>query len=200
MTLKRKTKFIVSGIAISVALIHLIFPGINIDIVIVILLTIAIIPWLDPLFKSIELPWGVSLEYRDLQEIENKAIKAGLINSATDELTHESAVEGSEYEFVEMAEKNQHISLVILRIEIEKKLRHIVAKLNIDTKKYSAFPLLDILLSKNILSIAEANVLKDMLTILNRSVQGVENDARISNWVVENGPAIMESLDKKLDN
>jgi hypothetical protein len=54
--------------AIVIALIHLIFPNIKIDAITITLLFIALIPWLSPLFKSLEFPGGWKIEFQEMKE------------------------------------------------------------------------------------------------------------------------------------
>ncbi|OBW40221.1 hypothetical protein AB670_03419 [Chryseobacterium sp. MOF25P] len=200
MTAKKKIKFIISIVAAFVAFAHLIFPKVNIDIITVTLIALAIIPWLEPLFKSVELPGGVKLEFQELEKIEEEAKKVGLISVEDVSTTIEENKDKSKYYFVEIAEKNQELALVSLRIEIEKRLREIATKYSIDTKKYSIIRLIDALADKNILTIQETTVLKDMISTLNHAAHGVEYDQRNAQWVIDNGPAIVDSLENRIAN
>jgi hypothetical protein len=58
----------VSFLALGVAVAHLLAPGLKIDNVTVALLVIAIVPWLRELFTSIELPGGLRVEFRDVEQ------------------------------------------------------------------------------------------------------------------------------------
>ncbi|PTT35123.1 hypothetical protein DBR28_12670 [Chryseobacterium sp. HMWF028] len=172
----------------------------NIDIITVTLIALAIIPWLEPLFKSAELPGGVKLEFQELEKIEEEAKKVGLISVEDVSKTPEENKDKSKYYFVEIAEKNQELALVSLRIEIEKRLREIATKYSIDTKKYSIIRLIDALAEKNILTIQETTVLKDMISTLNHAAHGVEYDQRNAQWVIDNGPAIVDRLENRIAN
>lgn len=58
----------VSLVAILGAAAHLVWPGLRIDAITVLLLVVALVPWLGDLLESIELPGGWKVKYRDLQE------------------------------------------------------------------------------------------------------------------------------------
>ena len=79
MTPKKRTQLIITIIAALLGIAHLAFPSLKIDVVFVSFLLVAVIPWLEPLFKSVELPGGLKVEYKDFQKVENEAKKAGLI-------------------------------------------------------------------------------------------------------------------------
>ncbi|MFI0817109.1 hypothetical protein ACH4TX_11450 [Streptomyces sp. NPDC021098] len=58
----------VSLLALGVAVAHLVAPDLKIDNVTVALLVIAVVPWLRELFTSIELPGGLRVEFRDVEQ------------------------------------------------------------------------------------------------------------------------------------
>lgn len=152
---KKRIKLIISIGATLVAVAHLIFPNVSIDIITVVLIALAIIPWLETLFKSVELPGGVKLEFQELEKIEKEAKKIGLISTEEETETVEDDKDNPKYYFVEIAEINQELALVSLRIEIEKRLREIATKYSIDTQKYSVIRLIDALVNKNVLTIQD---------------------------------------------
>lgn len=55
----RAIQIIITGVAVALAVGHTWFPEIKIDAITVTLLGIGVIPWLGPLFKSVEIPGGV---------------------------------------------------------------------------------------------------------------------------------------------
>jgi hypothetical protein len=67
---------IVSGVALLLALGHLVFPKLTIDPTTVLLLAVAILPWLKPVLASVELPGGVKLNFK---ETEKEAERVGLL-------------------------------------------------------------------------------------------------------------------------
>lgn len=173
MTTKRKIKLTITTVAVLMAVTHIIFPKINIDLITVVLIALAIVPWLEPLFKSVELPGGLKLEFHELEKIGTEAKKVGLIPNKQQEPQIKTKEEKPKYDFVEIAEKNQELALVSLRIEIETRLRKIATKYSIDTKKYSINRLIDALAQKNILTFQETAVLKDMISTLNHAAHGI---------------------------
>jgi hypothetical protein len=50
-----------------VAAVHLLWPAVRIDAITVGLLVLAVVPWLGPLFKSIQLPGGWKVEFQELK-------------------------------------------------------------------------------------------------------------------------------------
>lgn len=68
-SLTRLRKIVSLG-ALLLALTHLIWPALAIDALTITLVIIAILPWLAPLIKSLELPGGLKVELRDLVQSE----------------------------------------------------------------------------------------------------------------------------------
>lgn len=200
MTAKKKTQIFITSSAILVGIIHVIFPDLKIDAVLITLIIIAIIPWLEPLIKSVELPGGLKVEFKDLKKLEDEAKKAGLIkeNSLADTTATTKSTSETDT-FIEIAEKNQELALVAFRIEIEKRLRSLADKYSIESNRFSIVKLIDTLSKNDILTAAEMSSLKDMINTLNHAAHGVEYDQRNANWVIENGPKILDSLDAKLE-
>lgn len=200
MTTKRKIQIVITVIAILVGLTHLLFPDLKIDAIFITLIVVAIIPWLEPLLKSVELPGGIKVEFQDLKKIEDDAKKAGLIkpkdNTKASHLTSNSET----YSFIEIAEKNQELALVGFRIEVEKRLRSLADKYSIESNRFSISRLIHTLNEREIITNAETSSLKDIINTLNYAAHGLDYDVRNANWVIENGPRILESLDEKLES
>ena len=132
--------------AILTIVVHLIWPSLAIDGITLMLIVIAIVPWLAPLFKSIEFPGGLKIEYRDLAKVQEKAEQANLLVPVT-------AVDiETEYPFQIVAEDDPNLALAGLRIEIEKRLRRLAQSTNIPIHHTSVGKLMHLLYKKGILS------------------------------------------------
>jgi len=70
----QRLAILVSAGALVIALVHVIWPDVEIDAVTVVLLAVAAVPWLGPIFKSIELPGGWKFEYQ-VQQIREQVEK-----------------------------------------------------------------------------------------------------------------------------
>ena len=186
-------QIVISIIAIAVALIHVIFPTLKIDSITLTLMTLAALPWLAPLFKSIELPGGVKLELSEkLEKITQEAEVAGLI---TDKTIKEKQ---PEYDFLNYAESNPRLALAALRMELENALKLLAKSNGIVNIKHSVTFLMNDLYSKELLSYKERAALADMVGTLNRAVHGEEIDSRTTNWIIDIAPQILNSINKKV--
>jgi len=196
---KKKIKWIISIVAIILVLGHIILPELNIDLITVFLVALAIIPWLDTLFKSVELPGGLKFEFQDLERISLEAKEAGLIDNEKIKPKEEQE-DFENYPFLELAQSNQSLALVSLRIEIEKRLRQIAERYSVDSQRFSMNRIIRSLSTKGILTSQEENTLRDMINTLNQAAHGVEFDQRTAEWIIDNGPQIIYSLDSKINN
>jgi hypothetical protein len=68
----RRIGIAISAVAVALAIAHMIWPHVKIDGVAVVLLALATVPWLAPIFSSIELPGGWRFEYRQIQRDVNE--------------------------------------------------------------------------------------------------------------------------------
>lgn len=188
----RILKLVISVAALLIALIHILKPNLKIDAITLVLIGFAIIPWLAPLLKSIELPGGWKIEYQDLEWTRQKADKAGLLSeSLSDE-------ERKEYSFQIIAQDDPNLALAGLRIEIEKRLKKLAEQNNVDTKMQSMARILDVLSKKQLITSQEKSVISDMIGLLNSAVHGAIVDEHAAEWAINIGPRFLKSFDDRL--
>ena len=178
---RSKISWIITIGAIIVVLIHLLWPTIAIDSVTLTLLAIAIIPWLAPLFKSVELPSGFKVEFADLQKTQKKAQSVGL-------LARRARGEGTEID-------DPNLALADLRIALERKLRKIAKHHGISSKRENIDLILQDFQRHDLLSREQSSLLSDLLAFLNTAVHGAQVDPRASQWAAEVGPRLIAGLE-----
>jgi len=189
----RRTQIFITIVALIVASVHVIWPAITIDGVTVILLVVALLPWLIPLLKSLEFPGGWKVEFQELEKARNKVDEAGLLSMKS------RKAKETIYSFESVLDKDPNMALAGLRIEIEKRLIQI-AKLNhLDVTRASVGQLLRLLNQKQILTPQESSALADMSGLLNSAVHGAEVDKRAADWAMEVGPKLLQGLDEKIE-
>jgi hypothetical protein len=193
LSVKKRIQLTITLGALSVALVHLIFPALVIDGITVTLLAIATVPWLGPLFKAIELPGGVKVEYHDLEQVEKKAEEAGLLAPAK----RKQAPPRHIYAFESVAGDDPNLALAGLRIEIESRLRDIALSRKMPAENKPARWLLRELHTNGHLSAKEVSVIEDLLPLLNRAAHGAEVDERASRWALDIGTRLLRALEEK---
>ena len=186
--LTRLLRRIVTLGALVFAGIHLIRPSLAIDAVTLTLLVIALVPWLAPIFKSLEFPGGWKVEFQDLQKVAVRAEQAGL-------LAAKEAAPQPEFTFQRVAERDPILALAGLRIEIEKRLIALAEKRGIDVDGRGLGQLLRILAQRQVLTDGERSVLADLTGLLNSAVHGAAVDPRAAEWAMDVGPLLLKALD-----
>ncbi len=189
----KKIRLVITLAAILVALAHLVFPQLVIDGITVTLLAISVLPWLASLFKSIELPGGLKVEYRELLKAEKKAEDAGLLTSSSAKPEEPRHI----YAFETVVGDDANLALAGLRIEIESRLRDIANSRKLPTGGKSAGRLLRELRAQGYLSPKEVSAIEDLLPILNRAAHGAEVDGRGSEWAMDTGIRILNALEER---
>lgn len=176
--------------ALLLAIAHLIWPDLKIDAITLTLVVIAIVPWLAPLFKSLELPGGWKVEFKDLLRAEEEADEAGLLAEANG---------GPDYSFQLVADEDPNLALAGLRIEIETRLANLARSHGIGIERTSVGRLMRLLSKEEVLSYKEESVLADLVGLLNHAVHGAEVDSRSADWAMSVGPRLLKALDNKIE-
>ena len=189
--LKRLRQAVSLG-ALLLALAHLLWPHLAIDAIALALIVIAILPWLAPLVKSLELPGGWKVEFQDLQKAASRAETAGL-------LSNEPSQKEAAFSFQSIASRDPNLALAGLRIELEKRLSLLVEIHGLTSRRAMGVgQSLRALAQAQVLSNEERSILADMVNMLNSAVHGAEVDSRAAEWAIEVGPRLLTSLDERV--
>jgi len=175
--------------ALVIALTHLIWPRLAIDAVTLVLLVLAALPWIAPIFKSLQFPGGWKIEFQELQKAADQAEKAGLLAS-------QQPQSSTGFTFQRLVESDPNLALAGLRIEIEKRLNLVAEKHGIEAKGRGIGQLLRLLSQKQVLSQEASSTLADMTGLLNAAVHGASVDPRATQWAVTIGPRVLGALDE----
>jgi hypothetical protein len=186
----KSIKYTITSLALIVALAHLILPAIHIDAITVSLLVVAVLPWLGSLFKSIELPGGLKVQYQDLEKIEERARDAGL-------LSKEPTKTKEDYSFQSIASADPNLALAGLRIELEKRLIKLAESRALKPDRKSLNSLLSELNQHQMINGAERALISDLTALLNSAVHGADVDSDAAGWALNIGPQILKALDER---
>src|SRR2546425_12436769 len=107
----RRLRLVITLGALMLALVHIMLPTLSIEAITLTLLLIALLPWLAPIFKSIELPGGLKIQFHDLQQAAIRAEQAGL-------LAPKKEAPEPEFTFQQVAQEDRNLALAGLRLEI----------------------------------------------------------------------------------
>lgn len=189
--LKRLRQAVTLG-ALLLALVHVMWPELAIDTVTLALIVIAILPWITPLVKSLELPGGWRVEFQELQKVASRVETAGLLLSPA-----ATSAFAPEFTFQTIAERDPNLALAGLRIELEKRLVRLAEIKGLEVRSYGIGQLLRLLAKHEVLTQDEQSALADMVGLLNSAVHGAAVDPRAAEWAMNIGPRLLASLDQR---
>lgn len=167
----RILRYTISILALVLAIAHIIWPTLSIDAITLGLLAIAVIPWLSPLFKSIELPGGVKIEYQELEKAAESANQAGLVASAPTTSLGAQAPR-AKYAFEDVVTLDPNMALAGLRIEIERRLKALANASGGLPNSGGTGALLHSLRNREVLSTDAYEALRALIDLLNTAVHG----------------------------
>jgi hypothetical protein len=183
-------KGLVSGLAISVIWLRVWKPDLKIDAVTFGLIIVAILPWLSELIESAKFPGGWEIKFRDLEKAAEKVTSDAPTKST-------EILESVTPTFGIVAEQDPNIALVILRIEIEKRLREYAIKHDINDTR-SLTRLLSELARKEVLPKETVVGLQELIRAGNMAAHGAQVQDSVAGWAIDIGPKILASLDSYL--
>lgn len=201
-------RFAITVGALLVALAHLLAPSLKIDFVTVVLLVVAVLPWLAPLVKSVELPGGFKIELQDVKEAAEAVIQAPTATSAvrlgaSADIKFEAEVirrgEATVASLRNVAGTDPNLALVGFRIEVEKRLRDLAKSRDIDPSRGLSSVFRE-LRSRELLPGSVVSALDDLIALGNQAAHGRTVDPEAAAWVFDKGPEVLASLDRLLEN
>jgi hypothetical protein len=179
----------ISAAGVLLAVGHIVLPNTRIDATTLVLIGIAILPWLGSIFKSVEFPGGLKVEYADLEKTAQRAKEAGLLATPV--------TKRDEPAYIAIAQVDPNLALAGLRIEIERRLQTLAQQHDIEFQRQGIGHLMRNLRRAEILSPNEESVLNDLTRLLNEAVHGAAVDQRAAQWAIEIGPELLATLDKR---
>ena len=192
MNTMRKVQVSVTVGALAATFVHIVWPELAIDNVTIALLILAAIPWLVPLFKSLEIPGGWKFEFQDLEKTTERAVSAGLLDSGAES---ESSTDRS-FQFRLVEDPYKVVSDV--RIGIEHRLEELATIGGLELELRGSGYLLHTLVKHNLISPEQRSVLAEIIGMLNTVIHRPVLDYFAVKWVVESGPRLLQGLDVQI--
>ena len=192
-----KPNLIKVGISLAAILLasgHLFASWLTLDPLTLGLIVLAVLPWLVPMLRSVELPGGLKIELRDFKALEKEAEKAGIL----DEDAQDAGPAPSQYSFLLVADSDPVLALAGLRIEIERKLIELSEAAGLEFRRASVGRLLNSLDRRELLPPDTSGFLRDILGLLNQAVHGAEVEPDAAAWVLDRGPKILRTLERQI--
>jgi len=190
-----KTKIAISTVCVILGAAHLIWPDVKVDMATLVLLVVAILPWLAAVIRSVELPGGFKIELQDVKAATEKVTggKAAGAGPAQPPM-------GEDIQFLrDVAGTDPNLALVGLRIEIERRLSQLAELAQIPSTRRSAGVMLRDLIAREQIDRQTAAGLGDLIALGNQAAHGAEVSSNAAAWALDTSPLILEVLDGLID-
>jgi len=174
--------------ALAVALTHLLWPSLAIDAITLILIGIAVVPWLAPIFRSLEFPGGWKFEFAEVRRAAEQAEQAGL-------LAPTPVGPEREFAFQQMVETDQVLALAGIRIELEKRIRSLALKNGISAERRPISVLLNDLTNRGVLDDRLTFTLRGMANFASHAIHGDRIEPDATELVFSLAPRVLKTLD-----
>lgn len=185
----KKIAIATSVFFVALAGVHTFMESVEVDLIAIVLLVLASLPWLSPFLKSLELPGGVKIELKDVMAA-TQQIEAGL---GEDEAEEEQT---GEYDYLtSVAEHDANLALVAIRIEIEKNLRGAFGQ---SDRPIPLSRMVNELARRGQLPSQIAGGLMELVQIGNEAAHGVTVSNEAADWVLSEAPNLLSRLKEEL--
>lgn len=185
----------ISLLCISLIIIHAIFPQFSIDSTTIALIIILIFPWLLPYIKTAKLPGGFEISTREIQQLEEVTARSaiGTIFVAMRPPTRRRPPST----YFTLFKTDPNLALASLRLDIERKLRAIAKKRQMDVRRLPLWQVLKVLHDREIIGPSEFESLKMIIKICNKAVHTEKVDPDLALRVLDIGELALRYLDSK---
>ena len=167
-----------------------------------VLIVLALSPWITRIIKTIELPGGGKVEFeRELAAASDKAEGAGLLAEPPTPEAKKAAYEAVFHE-------DPVLALAGLRIELEKRINRLIELTGCfsGTTTYGMPPFRRMSLTHAVNNLAEAEIisreeqsaLRDVIPLLNQAVHSAEFSMSAAEWAMDFGPRMLAAFDEKI--
>jgi len=192
-------KLVVSGVAAGLMVLRRFVPEFDVDTIDLVLIALAIVPWLAELIRSIELPGGFKIELADVQpaaEVVVQELGAQALNfPPARAIDHKGPAEEATRRLRDIAARDPNLALVGAGVEVEKRLRQIAEANGIASERASISRLLSSLTQAEIIPQNVSGALADLAGLRNQAAHGASVSSEASDWVLAILPELLAALD-----
>jgi len=210
-----KTKLAISAAALTLVIVHNLFPTLKADTATLVFLVLMLLPWFAGVVKSVELPGGFKIELPEVKKAAAKVLAGRRIVGEEARVTvvgaeaHVTAggsikaegvigttAEQTAQRLQEVAAKDPNLALVGARLEIEKRLLDIAAQRGVDLSRRSAGVLFQQLQQMGAVPSDVATGLRELIALGNQAAHGASVAPAAAAWVLDALPDILSTLDR----
>jgi hypothetical protein len=200
--MKTFPKILISFFAIAIAAAHIFMPSVTIDVITLILLVLAVLPWLLPYIKDFEIPGVVKISLPETKAATDKLKKDQIIQLKPLKITtyppKARVISSKErpFEYLRrVSETEPNLALVGFRIEIEKRIIRLAEIFDIPADGASLQRLVSELVKRDVISKSSASGLIELIALGNQAAHGANVTKEAAEWVLDVGPSILMRLE-----
>ena len=180
-------KIIVSTLALGAITLNYFRPDL-LTATTVLLLVVAVLPWISSLVKSVELPGGLKIEFQDLEGAAGKVKSRKPPSEARERKTRI---------LIQDLGEDPALVLVAVRIEIERRLRELARRHHLDERQPLA-TLFHKLRVREVFDRRTLSGIQDLVNYGNQAAHGMPVAADAIHWAEQYAPGVLEVLDQAL--
>lgn len=194
-------KIVITIVALILALLHQFVPAAKIDSITLLLICVAIIPWILSYLRSFEIPGVMKIELADTKAATDKITRIpqpGTTTLSIKTYPPTLKVEPSGDPFLTLRsvyESDPNLALVGFRIEIEKRIRELAHAYELSTVGIPPQSLVQQLTKNGVIPRDTGSGLMEMIALGNRAAHGVSVSPDAAAWLLDIGPSILLQLD-----
>jgi hypothetical protein len=196
-------KALITLAALSLAATHVFLPSFQVDLILLMLLVLAGLPWFAKFIKAFEIPGVVKIDLAEAKAATDKITSVGVLaGKATLKLQGHGAMVQAEPAKPDPLEYHRkvfgsdpNLALVGFRIEIEQRINDLAMKFGVE-RNCGLQRAIQVLASTGVLPSAVASGLIELVALGNRAAHGAKVTPEAAEWVSDVGPSILIQLDE----
>lgn len=186
-------KILASLVFAVLALAHLFCPVITVDPITIGLLCLAFLPWVMPYLKSFKCFGAEIALNNDLQKIESDVEEVGMLNVTSIKIDQEKPF------YEQIAHHDPILALAGYRIELERKIIELCTSKGLKPERaLGLYHRTQWLIKQDIIGAKEANILLDVIGVLNKSVHGGDVSVLDANRALALSASVLRFIEEKL--
>lgn len=200
-------KICISLLSLILIGVHHFLPNFKVDAVTLALLAISVLPWLLQYIAGFEIPNVVKIDLRDTKSATDKVAitvrpQTGVV-SAAGEAPEVKATRRAPYSAFDIRatfDLDPSLSLVAFRIEIEMRIRALVASHELLNERVPLQRMIRALVAKDVIDPNTGSGLMEIVALGNQAAHGAKVTENAAAWVHDIGPGILLQLDDLLND
>lgn len=202
-----KATWILTGGSLTLLIVHLLVPGVKFDTIALALVLIAALPFLLPHLKNLKLPGGIEIELKEIKQATERAAqivkRKAVLEASGHVATEEEARAQAETlatiaNLREVTDSQPGLAVAGFRIELEKRLRELAERHQVESKRRPLFVIARKLTSTGLLPKASLEGLEELVSLGNRAAHGAPVDRESAYWILDAGLPILNALDSAI--